>query len=140
MAEGGLGGIAVVVRGLAGHTAREVSEPATKPTPSSLVPWGRGEGRGRPRGILSCMGGLGSRTPLPTHPSASGPRVRALTQPLDDSCPQIMNRKKHRVLAAALQLASSSVPPSCPPTALPPSLGSHLGGAGRTKQGLGALH
>lgn len=38
MAEGGLGGIAVVVLGLAVHTIREVSEPATEPGPSSLVP------------------------------------------------------------------------------------------------------
>lgn len=66
MAEGGLGGIAVVVRGLAGHTAREVSEPATKPTPSSLVPWGGGTGAAQGHPVL--QGRLGQQDP-PPHPS-----------------------------------------------------------------------
>lgn len=37
-----MGGIAVVVLGLAVHTLREVSEPATKPAPSNLVPGPQG--------------------------------------------------------------------------------------------------
>ena len=80
----------------------------------------------RPRGILPCRGCLGSRTPAPSPLGAQAGQAAfsltpcpaclcALPQPLDDSCPKIMNRKEHWVLDTTLQLPPPG-PPACPPT------------------------